>query len=67
MNTARLWLGRRWGSAQFAKLLERRAGIATDAGHGNGVDRIVPREGRDARGVSAGRVPALPPKSEAER
>ena len=60
MNTARLWLGRQWGSQQFAKRLDRQDGIANNAGHGDGVDRRVARDGQDARAVSHDRVPALP-------
>ena len=67
MNTARLWLGRQWGSEQFAELLDRQAGIAHAAGHGDGADRIVARDGQDARAVSHDRVPALPQKSWSER
>ena len=65
MNTARLWLGRRWESRQFAKLLDRQADSVNDAGHGDGVvDRIVPGDGQEARAISRDRVPAPPQNDE---
>ena len=51
MNTARLWLGRQWGSEQLAQRLDRRAGSAHDAGHGDSVDRTTPSHARNARTV----------------
>ena len=57
MNTARLWLGRQWGSERLAKRLDRQTGSAHDAGRGDGVARPPPREGADAR--AAGRDDAF--------
>jgi hypothetical protein len=39
-------------SEQLAKLLDRKASVANDAAHRDGVDRVVARNGQDARTIA---------------
>ncbi len=63
MNTARLWLGRQWGSKRFAQLLEPQAGSARAAGRDDGGSRMTPGDGREARTAGRDRGSAAPRKS----
>ena len=37
---------------EFAKLLDRKPGITRDTAHGDGVNRIVTRNGEDSRSIA---------------
>ena len=50
---------------QFAELLDRKAGVAHDAAHGDGVDRVVARNSEDSRPVAHDDVLALAKDNEA--
>ncbi len=63
MNTARLWLGRQWGSEPFAKRIERQAGSAPAAGCDGASSRTTPDEGRNAGTARRDQKSAAPRKS----
>jgi hypothetical protein len=45
---------------QFAKLLDGESGVANDAAHGEGIDRVVTRNGKNALSIRHDDVFSLP-------
>ena len=46
-------------SQQLAKLLDRESSIANDTAHGDGIDRVVTRNGQDACAIAHNNVLSL--------